>query len=158
MDFALLSWLFVAAVTLHNIEEAVWLPAWTKGAGVWHRAVGAREFRLAVVVLTALAVFAAWLAGRQGKLGPGAYLLCGYALAMLLNVLVPHLLATFVTRRYVPGTATAVLLNLPVSAALLYRALEEGYVARDRFMMVGPLVVAGIVASIPILFWIGRRA
>jgi hypothetical protein len=47
--------LFPVAITVHNLDEAVWLPAWSRTAGRWHVGVGAFEFRLAVAVLTALA-------------------------------------------------------------------------------------------------------
>ena len=29
-------WLFPAAITVHNLEEAIWLPAWSRTAGRWH--------------------------------------------------------------------------------------------------------------------------
>jgi hypothetical protein len=34
MDFVSLSWLFALAVTLHNVEEALFLPAWSRKVGV----------------------------------------------------------------------------------------------------------------------------
>ena len=55
MDFVLLSGLFALAVTLHNLEEALLLPTWSRSAGRWHHPVGAREFRFAVAVLTVFA-------------------------------------------------------------------------------------------------------
>jgi hypothetical protein len=76
---------------------------------------------------------------------------------MLLNVLFPHVVASLVLRRYMPGTATAVLLNLPVTIGLLGRAFREGYVEPRAFLIFGPMVVIGIVGSIPLLFWMGRR-
>jgi hypothetical protein len=157
MGFVSLSWLFVGAVAAHNLEEAIWLPAWSQTAGRWHRSVGSAEFRFAVLVLTLLAAFAAWLATVQEKGNFGAYLVAGYALAMLLNVLVPHLLATLLLRRYMPGTATALLLILPVTLGLLREAIRGGDVDWRTFLIFGPIVVAGIVALIPLLFWIGRK-
>ena len=157
MGFVWLAWLFVLVVALHNLEEAIWLPAWSQAAGRWHCPVGNSEFRFAVVVLTLLAAGAAGLATLQGKGGLGAYLVTGYALAMLVNVLFPHLLATLVLRRYVPGTATAVLLNMPVTIALLESSIREGYIELGAFAIYGSLVVVGIVSSIPLLFWIGRK-
>jgi hypothetical protein len=155
--FNTLAWLFVAAVALHNLEEAAFLPAWSARAGRWYRPVGAREFRFAVVVLTVLAVVAALLATLQGREGVGAYILSGYALAMLLNVAVPHVLATIVMRRYMPGTATAVALNLPVTVALLRVALRDGYISATGFAQTAPVIVLALVASIPLLFHAGRR-
>jgi hypothetical protein len=158
MSFETLAWIFVSAVAVHNLEEAIWLPAWSKSAGRWHAAVGSGEFRFAVAVLTAFAVAAAWLAVHQGKASMGAYLLCGYALAMVLNVLFPHVLASLVMRRYMPGTATALALNLPAGAFLIAAALNQDYIAIPSFLLSGPAVVIAIVGSIPLLFWLGRRA
>jgi hypothetical protein len=157
MSYSLLSFLFAAAITLHNLEEALWLPGWSQSAGRWHHPVGAREFRFAVGVLTVLAYVAACLSVFGGKEGVGAYLIAGYALAMLLNVLFPHVLATLMLRHYAPGTASALLLNLPVTVLLLSQGFQQGYIRSSTFIWVGPLVVAAILGSIPLLFTIGRR-
>jgi len=157
MDFELLAGLFALAITLHNAEEAIWLPAWSQSAGKWHHPVTAQEFRFAVIMLTGLAYVAVGLAVVYGKESPGAYFLSGYALAMLLNVLFPHLIATVVMRRYAPGALTAVLLNLPVTLLLLHRGFQEGYVHWQKFIWAGPLAVLGIMALIPILFAMGSR-
>ena len=157
ITFYTLTWLFVLAVAVHNLEEAVWLPAWSQHAGRWHYPVGAPEFRFAVVVLTAAAVGAALLAHAGGKGSIGAYLISGYALAMLLNVVFPHVLASLILRKYVPGTLTALLLNLPACALLLEQALREHYVEVRVFLWTGPLIVLAIVGAIPLVFAVGRR-
>jgi hypothetical protein len=157
MTFETLTWLFVLAVALHNLEEALWLPAWSRSPGGWRYAVGAPEFRFAVIVLTAAAAAAALAANLGGKGSVGAYLVCGYGLAMLLNVFFPHLFVSLVLRELSPGTLTALLLNLPACALLLEHALREQYVEVWTFLWVGPLGVLAIAASIPLLFAIGRR-
>ena len=157
MTFFTLTWLFVLAVALHNLEEAIWLPDWSQRAGRWHYPVGAREFRFAVAVLTLAAVGTAWAASMGGKGGVGAYLVCGYALAMLVNVIFPHVLATVVLRQYAPGTLTAVALNLPACTLLLEHALREQYVEARVLLWAGPLVVFAIAGSIPLLFVAGRQ-
>ncbi|MGP0093179.1 MAG: HXXEE domain-containing protein [Xanthobacteraceae bacterium] len=157
MTFEMIAWLFVLSVFAHNFEEAIWLPAWSRSAGRWHVAVTNREFRFAVAVLTALAAIAASLVTLQGKGSVGAYLVSGYALAMLLNVFFPHLLATLALRRYTPGATTAVLVILPVTTILIWRALSENYIELHRFLVIGPAVVIGILISIPMLFWLGRK-
>lgn len=157
MSFTTVVILFVAAISLHNLEEAIWLPRWSRQAGRWHAPVMECEFRFAVIVLTLLAAASAALALMQGPQSLGAYILSGYALAMGLNVFIPHVSATIIMRRYMPGTATAVLLNLPVCAALIGAAVREGQIDLDRFLWIGPLVVVGIVALIPVLFGTGRR-
>jgi hypothetical protein len=150
-------WVFPIAITLHNLEEAVWLPSWSESAGRWHHPVGRFEFRFAVIVLTVVAFVVAYLCYVGGKQSIGAYLLTGYALAMFLNVFVPHLLATIFLKRYAPGTATAVLLNLPVTGCIIYLAITLEYVQVWDFLVYGPIVVLGLVACIPLLFAIGRR-
>lgn len=157
MDFIFFAWLFALAVTVHNLEEALLLPAWSQKAGKWHHPVGAAEFRFAVVVLTLLAYTAAALAAVYGRESAGAYFLSGYALAMLLNVLFPHVIATVFMRRYAPGTLTALLLNLPVTILLLRQGLQEGYIQLQKFTWAGPLVVLGLLAAIPVLFALGKR-
>jgi hypothetical protein len=71
---------------------------------------------------------------------------------MLLNVVVPHLIATIALRAYSPGTGTAVFLNLPVSWVLLHRVAREGHITTRTFAWAGPAVVAGILILIPLLF------
>lgn len=156
MTWTLLAWLFAVAVTLHNAEEAIWLPIWSRTAGRWHVAVVAADFRFAVLVLTAAAYVCAWLSDHDSTVGD--YLLCGYALAMLLNVFVPHLAATIALRRYAPGTGTALGLILPASSLLLWRGIAEQRIELASFAWAGPLTVAVILLSIPLLFSLGAWA
>ncbi len=157
MSLSLLACLFALGVVVHNAEEAVFLPAWSAHAGRWHVRVGAGEFRFAVAVLSLALAIAAWLAVVGGAGSIGAYVITGYALAMVLNVLVPHLVASVALRTYAPGTATALLLNLPLGSCLVYRSLTEGYVEPSVFAVSGPITVLLIMVSIPLLFALGRK-
>ena len=94
INFIVLSWLFAISITVHNIEEAIWLPKWSISAKRWHHPVNPRVFRFAVLILTIFAYITSILASLGEKQGIGAYLVSGYALAMLLNVVFPHLIAT----------------------------------------------------------------
>ena len=151
-----LGWFFALSVTIHNIEEALYLPRWSKRAGRWHSRVSAFEFRFAVFVLTAVAYGVVFLARAGGTGSVGAYLLAGYALAMLLNVFFPHLLATLGLRRYCPGLITALFLNLPVCLLILYTGFRDGHIAWGKFLWYGPACVAGLLLAIPVLFMAGR--
>ncbi|WP_133717448.1 HXXEE domain-containing protein [Methylocaldum gracile] len=158
MTYSTLGWLFAVAVTLHNAEEALLLPKWSMRGGRWRAPVGAFEFRFAAAVLALLAYGVAYLSSIQGPQAMAAYAIAGYALAMLLNVFFPHVLATIALRRYMPGTATALLFNLPVCSMLLYVGVQDGSISTDKFAWFGPASVAVILASIPVLFFIGRKA
>lgn len=156
MSLAVLAWLFTAGVLLHNLEEALWLPAWSTRTARWYRPVPAPVFRFAAGVLS-LGFVAVTLAATLSPAGSvSAYLMAGYVLAMLLNVLAPHVLASVVLRHYMPGTATAVLLNLPLGSLYLRRALLERFVEPQMFRWAGPLVVAGLLVAMPLLFALGR--
>ncbi len=156
MSWTVLAWLFALAVTLHNAEEAVLLPVWSRKAGCWHVPVAAADFRFAVLVMTAAVFVCAWLSVQSSTIGD--YLLCGYALAMLLNVIVPHLAATIALWRYAPGTGTALGLVLPTASLLLWRGIAEQRIELARFEWAGPATVAVILLSIPLLFSLGAWA
>jgi hypothetical protein len=103
-----------------------------------------------VLLITALA------SGAAARNFP-AYLFAGYVLAMTLNAIIPHLALTIVMRRYMPGTATALLLNLPFGILYLRLSLMRQHVSLHTFFWAGPLVVLAFLASLPILFAISRR-
>lgn len=157
MDFVHWAWLFPVAITFHNLEEAIWLPGWSKNAGKWHRSVSPSAFRFAVAILTVIGFIFTFWAVKAGPQSIGSYLLTGYALGMLLNVFVPHLLASLALKRYMPGLATALLLNLPVTIQLLRSAFKEGYLKFPQFLYFGILVCLIIILSIPLLFKLGEK-
>src|ERR1700724_1952658 len=109
MPLILIGWLFTLGVLLHNAEEALYLPAWSAGAGRWYKAIPPREFRFAAAVLSAIFIGITAAASLSSSGSTAAYVMAGYALAMVLNAFVPHVLATLLMRRYMPGTATALL-------------------------------------------------
>lgn len=157
MRFRKLQWLFPLVVTLHNTEEAIWLPAWSQRAGIWHVPVGPGEFRFAVLVLTLLAFLVTYLSFRMGPQTVWAYLATGYMAAMLANVFLPHIAASVAMRSYTPGLVTAVLLNLPVLFLLLRQALRERYVSGLRATIYWIGVPVCLLISIPALFKMGRN-
>lgn len=157
-------WLVPAAITLHNLEEAIWLPAWSRspaagrrGTDRWRRPVGAWPFRFAVAVLTAVAWGVAWFAHRGGPGGLGFYLLASYALGQGLNVVMPHLVVTLVTGAYVPGLATGLLFVLPASITFLMDAFAAPNFDVRRFIIVSAIFIPLMLLAIPLLFKVGRR-
>jgi len=157
MEFATAAWCFPVVIALHNLEEAIWLPAWSRAAGRWHAPVGAFEFRFAIAVLTTLALAATLAAVGPAPTGWGTQALCGYAAAMLANVFVPHVAGTVALRRYVPGTASAVCLNLPVTLLLLANALREGAITPVGLAWAAVVVMVGLLLGIALLFRLGKR-
>jgi hypothetical protein len=157
ITFELLYFLFPVAITLHNIEEAVWMPEWSQNAGRWHRPVEKIPFGFAVLVLTLLAYLFAYLGLMGGKQSIGIYLLSGYAFVMLANVFVPHLIAAIWLKQYVPGLVTGLALNLPICSALLIFVLVEGYVSLWPLLITGGLFIVAALILIPQLFKAGEK-
>jgi hypothetical protein len=156
MTFQNLEWLFPIVTTLHNAEEAIWLPAWAKRTGFWRTPVSPGVFRFAAAVLTILAFAVTWLSVETGKQSAWTYLAFGCMVVMLANVPVPHLALTVARRSYMPGVVTAVGLNLPVLSLLVTKALREGYVSSEKAAVYSVMVAALLVASIPVLFKLGK--
>jgi hypothetical protein len=152
MPFRKLQWLFPIAVTLHNAEEAIWLPGWDARnvvvEDVVGRPPGAVEIRTALVVFTLAAFAVTYLSARRGAQSVWAYLTFGYIIAMLANVFVPHLPAAIVFRGYVPGVVTAVLINLPLMSVLAIRMVRERWVSGWKAAAFGggvPFLIAGVI-------------
>jgi hypothetical protein len=156
MSFGHLLWLFPIVLTLHNAEEAIWFPDWTKRAGRWHAPVAPGVFLFAVLVFTVLAFGITWLSAISGKQTVWTYLTFGYMVAVLINVLIPHVAVSVATRRYMPGVATAMALNLPVLSLLVVLALKEGYVSGWKTVAYCAGVAGIGVLSIPALFKPGK--
>lgn len=157
MSLSLLGWLFALGVTMHNAEEAWLLPSWPRRPRFRWANVQAGAFRFAAAVLSVVALLAAWLASSGGAHSLGAYFIAGYAAAMVLNAFLPHLVATLVLRAYAPGTATAMLCNLPLGGWLLCRSLAGHWIEPVVFAVSGPLTVLGLAALGVSLLWLGNR-
>jgi hypothetical protein len=134
LPFRTLQWLFPIAVTLHNGEEAIWMPGWA-----------ARHARLlpmhpprapflwsALVILTMGAFLLTYLSTREGPESFWTYLTFGYIVTRLGNVFVPHLPATLAFRSYTPGVVTACLINLPMMSILSIKAVRQKWVSGGK--------------------------
>jgi hypothetical protein len=149
--------MFLLAFTLHNIEEAIWLPRWSKYGGKYHPKVSNNEFHFAVLVVTTLGyilTFIFLIFGQVSEIIRYAYM--GFLLMMCFNSIFPHLIATIVLRRYAPGTLTGLLLNLPIGMFIILKGLEDGIELNK--LLFGFIAVAVIViASLRPLFRLGRK-
>jgi hypothetical protein len=156
MSFQTLVVVFPLVVTLHNAEEALWLPGWSERAGLWKTPVATDVFRFTAAILTVLAFVLTWLSVTSGKQTIWTYLTVGYIIAMLANVLVPHVAASLALRRYTPGVVTAVTLNLPVLSLLAVLALREGYVFGGKAIAYSIVVSGLLLLSVPAMFRWGK--
>jgi len=146
---------FPIALTMHNLEAAIWFPAWSQHAGFWERPVGATEFRIAAVLLTILALAITFWSIRSRHESLATYALAGFLFAILLNVIF-HVVATVGLREYAPGVVTGVLINLPVMGYLLRRMFQDKWVSWPKALGALIVVPLALLLLIPALLWVGR--
>ena len=117
----------------------------------------ARTLRLAVALYSVVIVLAAAAATHGGANSAGAYVIVGFAVTLVLNVLFPHLGATLWFRTYAPGTATALFLNLPLGVWLIIDSAATGFIDVGAFRTRGPAVVLASVVLVPVVLAASRR-
>ena len=154
MTPAALYWLFALAITVHNIEEGLFLPAYAGNTSRLSGRVTPFAFRFALVVLTAAAyvVVAFAVAGSHHA----AQLLAGIAVVMIVNAVVPHLALTVAFRRYAPGTGTALCVMLPLSLLVVANGLAADIMNGRSLSVAAAVVAVVLIVAIPLLFLAGR--
>lgn len=119
--------IYLLGFTLHNIEEAIWLPRWAGGRVKHFKKIGSDGFIFAVIMITAIGYL---LTAINSLFGSNYfilnYLYNGFIGMMLLNIIFPHLLSAVVFRTYAPGLLTGVLLNLPLGGYIVYYNISVG--------------------------------
>ena len=155
MEFLIL--LFCIAITIHNIEEAIWLPAWSQQPSRFQKPMSAGEFRFAVTVITLLVYAAAssYLLWPHAELAK--WIFTGFLGSMIVNAIFPHLVATLVMKKYAPGIITGLLLNIPVNSFILSRMHAEDTISSWELALSTVIVGGAILSLIPLLFKVGRK-
>ena len=151
-------WIFFPlAITLHNLEEAAWLPAWSKHAKKFHKPVEAGEFHFAVLIVTILAYLSTFLAVAFPAAWLWTYIFHGFLGAMILNTFVPHLAATIILKRYSPGLMSGLALLVPVNSSILYHSLNSGLVTWPGLLFSIFAVSVTLLGLLPIFFKVGKK-
>ncbi len=148
---------FPLAITLHNIEEALWLPHWSQHAAKYHRPVEKNEFHFALIIITALAYLVTFFRIILPDVVFIGWIFYGFLGVMIINAVFPHLVATVVLKKYAPGLFTGLFLNIPVNAILIYRAINIGITTITEVVIATAIVGILLILIIPLLFRAGRR-
>ncbi|MGE7941402.1 HXXEE domain-containing protein [Lysinibacillus xylanilyticus] len=147
---------FCLAITLHNIEEAIWLPQWSQHGSKFQKTVTPNEFHFAVFVITALAYLSAFFFIFLPQSNFAKWFFVGFLGAMIINAIFPHLLTTIVMKKYAPGLVTALLLNIPINSLIIHRMFETYLIEWTELLFSTILVGISLLALIPFLFKLGR--
>ena len=149
-------WLFPIAFTIHNIEEAFWLPAFSKSAGKFHKPVNTFEFVFALIILTLASILITILFYHNGKESLACYLFFAFNFGMLVNVFYPHLIATIFLKKYCPGLITGIIFLIPSTTYILIYGYQNQYFLFPKFWIITVLFAILVMGSIPILFKVGK--
>ncbi|WP_147533340.1 HXXEE domain-containing protein [Bacillus marasmi] len=146
---------FCLAITLHNIEEALWLPKWSQLEFAFQKPVTPNEFHFAVLILTALAYLVTFLYVNFSELRVIKWAFIGLLGSMIFNAIFPHLILTIFMKTYAPGLATALLLNIPINSIILYKLHKSDFVSLKEIVISTVIIGLILIAMIPILFRTG---
>ena len=138
--------LFGIGVTLHNLEEALYWPAWVR-SHVKLLFVPDPTIYWILTSLTSVVIWVPIVGVCVSPEGNFQAVLSGFALAVAINAVVPHLALTLIKRSYAPGTATGILFNLPLGVLLIRERLSvvtipHAYYWRDA-VLYGLLLAVG---------------
>ncbi|MED4402291.1 HXXEE domain-containing protein [Metabacillus fastidiosus] len=148
---------FCFAITLHNIEETIWLPEWSKGASKFHKAVKSNEFYFAIIVITSLAYLSSFYYLIFPQSDIVKWVFTGFLGSMIFNAIFPHLLLTIIMRKYALGLATGILLNIPINSFIIQYMLANDMFSIKELIISTVVVGAVLLSFIPVLFKIGDR-
>lgn len=123
-SYQLTAALFGIGVTLHNLEEAVFLASWNRAHLKWWFTPNSKIYW----ALTSLVSVVIWVAVVGVRVSPESThwqcALAGFAMAMAINAVLPHFVISIVKRSYSPGAGTGMLLNLPLGILLVHEQLH----------------------------------
>ena len=149
--------LFLMAFTLHNIEEGIWLPDWSKYAKNFHPPVSRNEFHFALLIVTVCGYLLTFIFSIYGEFFPIIkYAYLGFVLMMCFNSIFPHLLATIVLKKYSPGTITGLMLNLPFGSYIIFNKYNS-LLDYDKLLIGFAVVSAVTITSLKPLFELGAK-
>ncbi|WP_155590944.1 HXXEE domain-containing protein [Lysinibacillus cavernae] len=146
---------FCLAVTLHNLEEALWLPQWSQIDSSFQKPVTPNEFHFAVLIITALAYLVSFLTLSFPKSKLIKWAFTGFLGSMIFNAFFPHLIVTIVMKTYSPGLITALLLNVPINTVILHSLHKKNFIKLKEIIISTVIVGILLLAMIPLLFTLG---
>ncbi|WP_164709453.1 HXXEE domain-containing protein [Enterococcus mediterraneensis] len=116
---------FMLCVSLHNIEEALWLMEWQqKEMPNSRRNIKKNYFIFAVIGITVLLHLVSGLYLLFPNNTIFNYGFVGCVGVMLINAIVPHLALFIKTRKYCPGILTGSFLLIPLNSIILYKKIS----------------------------------
>ncbi len=150
--------IFMFCLTLHNIEEALWLTEWRlKTMPNSRRSPQKLHFIFAVLGITILGYLASGLHIMYPTNSMIEFCYIGFVGAMLVNAIVPHLLLTIRYKKYCPGVLTGCFLLVPFNSIILYNAVTS-YLNVSEVLIATIAVGVLLLVSIPVFERIAKTS
>lgn len=148
--------LFPLVLTLHNLEESLWLPKWTNSLKRKGKTMNEDAFIFANIVVTSLAYLITITYVFFPEITTFKYFYFGFLGIMMFNVIFPHLALTIEFKRYCPGLITGMLLLLPTNSFIIIYSINQEVISFLGLIM--STVLVGVISLIlfPILFRMGK--
>lgn len=149
--------LFLFSITLHNIEEALWIPRWSRYTEKFGKQVSGDEFHFAVLVITILSYLATGLFIFFPENLILKYFFFGFMGAMMFNIIFPHLILTIILKKYSPGLITGIFLIMPFNSLIIISSLNNSIINLSEVIISTIVVGIFLLILIPILEKIGGK-
>src|SRR5699024_3423603 len=131
--------LFLFAITIHNLEEGIWLTrqqSSTKIKVKLHDAITQDQFLFGLFWVTGLAYLMTTLYMFYPNIWLFKYAYFGFLGAMIINIIFPHLVSTLVEHCYSPGLFTGLFVIIPINSLIIKTGLnhrsEERRVGKEK--------------------------
>jgi Protein of unknown function with HXXEE motif len=153
-----------AVLALHNLEELLTAPAFVASlaGGLVLELPRGRTVPLAAELYASLAwatllpaLLLTWAAVERAP-GRGALAAAWLEVMLLANAAVPHALSAVLLRRYTPGLATALLVDVPFAVAFLRQARAGGRIGRRGLGWAIALGVALYPVALIVVYVLGH--
>ncbi|GAB1154640.1 HXXEE domain-containing protein [Paenibacillus illinoisensis] len=148
---------FCIAITLHNIEEAIWLPTWSQQSSRFQKPVTSSEFHFAVVCITILAYLSSFYFFYMPESIFAKWIFVGFLGSMIVNAIFPHLIVTILMKKYAPGLLTGLLLNIPINSLIIYNMFSNNFITWKELAISTCVVGISLLLLIPVLFKVGGK-
>lgn len=148
--------LFFLAILIHNIEEALWFPRWSKYSNKFPKRIEQNEFNFAVLMITILALLATSAIMILPSVRIFNYIYFGFLGAMIVNIFVPHLATTIIFKKYTPGLLSGLLLILPINSFILLNAVDKKIISCFELIVATLIIGLVLLLLLPLLFKLAR--
>ncbi|MGG1220525.1 HXXEE domain-containing protein [Priestia endophytica] len=121
-----ISVLFLFAITIHNLEEAVWLTRQSQKLRKikMNKQINQDQFLFALFVITSLAYLITAFYNFFPKNFFLTHIYFGFLGSMIVNIIFPHLLTTIIEKCYSPGLLTGISVIIPINFLIIKDGLN----------------------------------